>query len=63
MAASDAEAVRKAIAMLSSEQREAILLHYFLDQPVGKMAKLLALPEGTVKFRLYAARKALAGLL
>ena len=63
MAASDAEIVRRAIQMLPADQREAILLHYFLDQPVGKMAKLLALPEGTVKFRLYAARKALAGML
>ncbi len=63
MAESDAEVVRRAVQMLSAEQREAILLHYFLDQPIGKMAKLLALPEGTVKFRLYAARKALAGML
>ena len=63
MAESDAEAVRQAIGMLSEEQRETILLHYFLDQPVGKMAKLLAIPEGTVKFRLYAARKALAAIL
>ena len=63
MAESDAEVVRQAIGMLSEEQRETILLHYFLDQPVGKMAKLLAIPEGTVKFRLYAARKALAAIL
>jgi len=63
MASSDAEVVRRAIGMLAPDQREAILLHYFLDQPVGKMAKLLMIPEGTVKFRLYAARKALAGML
>ena len=63
MAESDAEVVRQAIGMLSEEQRETILLHYFLDQPVGKMAKLLAIPEGTVKFRLYAARKALEAIL
>ena len=59
----DSEVVRSAIGKLSAEHREAIVLHYFLDQPVGKMAKLLAIPEGTVKFRLYAARKALAGML
>ena len=63
MAESDAEVVRRAVQMLSDEQREVILLHYFLDQPVVKMAKLLAIPEGTVKFRLYAARKALASIL
>ena len=63
VAENDAEVVRRAIQALPEDQREAIVLHYFLDQPVGKMAKLLALPEGTVKFRLYAARKALAGML
>ena len=63
MAEFDAEVVRQAIGTLSEEQRETILLHYFLDQPVGKMAKLLAIPEGTVKFRLHAARKALAAIL
>ena len=59
----DSEVVRSAIQKLSPEHREAIVLHYFLDQPIGKMAKLLAIPEGTVKFRLHAARKTLAGML
>lgn len=59
----DSELVRGAIQKLSPEHREAIVLHYFLDQPIGKMAKLLAIPEGTVKFRLFAARKALSGML
>ena len=63
MANSDAEVVRRAIMSLSGELRETILLHYFLEQPVGKMAKLLAIPEGTVKFRLHCARKALAEIL
>ena len=60
LAESDAAVVREAIKRLPADQREAIVLHYFLDQPIGKMAKLLAIPSGTVKFRLYAARKALA---
>ena len=63
MASFDSEVVRSAIQKLSPEHRETIVLHYFLDQPIGKMAKLLAIPEGTVKFRLFAARKALAGML
>jgi len=61
--ASDEEVVRKAVQLLPAEQRESIVLHYFLEQPVKKMAKLLALPESTVKFRLRMARKALAGIL
>ena len=63
MASFDSEVVRCAIQKLSPEHREAIVLHYFLDQPIGKMAKLLMIPEGTVKFRLFAARKALAEML
>lgn len=63
MVSFDSEVVRCAIQKLSPEHRETIILHYFLDQPIGKMAKLLAIPEGTVKFRLFAARKALAGML
>ena len=63
MSSFDSEVVRCAIQKLSPEHRETIVLHYFLDQPIGKMAKLLAIPEGTVKFRLFAARKALAGML
>ena len=61
--ASDEEVVRNAVQLLPAEQRESIVLHYFLEQPVKKMAKLLALPESTVKFRLRMARKALAGIL
>ena len=63
MSSFDSEVVRCAIQKLSPEHRETIVLHYFLDQPIGKMAKFLAIPEGTVKFRLFAARKALAGML
>ena len=63
MSSFDSEVVRCAIQKLSPEHRETIVLHYFLDQPIGKMAKLLSIPEGTVKFRLFAARKALAGIL
>ena len=60
---SDEAVVRQAIGVLPEAQREAILLHYFLEWPVAKMAKFLVLPETTVKFRLHAARKALAATL
>ena len=60
---SDDELVREAIARLPESQRDVILLHYFKDWPVAKMAKFLALPETTVKFRLLAGRKALAAII
>lgn len=63
LAASDAEVVRQAIESLSPDLKETILLHYFMDQPVAKIAKLLMVPEGTVKFRLHYARRVLAELL
>ena len=49
MSSFDSEVVRCAIQKLSPEHRETIVLHYFLDQPIGKMAKLLAIPEGTAE--------------
>ena len=61
--ASDEAIVRLAINKLPADQREAVLLYYFMDWPIAKMAKFLALPETTVKFRLHVARKALASIL
>ena len=63
LASSDAELVRQAIVALPTDQREVIVLHYFMEQPVAKIAKVLAVPEGTIKFRLHVARKVLAGIL
>ena len=59
----DAALVRDAIDALSPEHRETLLLHYFMDIPVAKMAKILAVPAGTVHSRLHYARKALAAKL
>ncbi len=59
----DASLVRDAIGLLPPDQRETLLLHYFMDIPVAKMAKILAVPVGTVHSRLHYARKALAAKL
>ncbi len=63
LAASDAELVRQAIDTLSPELKDIIFMHYFMEQPIAKIARILMLPEGTVKFRLHCARRILAGLL
>ena len=55
----DAGLLRDAIDALPPEMREAVILRYFMDLPIVKMAKLLSLPIGTVKSRLYYARVAL----
>ena len=56
----DRSFLHDAVDSLPEDQRESIVLHYFLDIPIPKMAKILAVPAGTVKSRLHYARKALA---
>ena len=56
----DAGLLRDAIDSLPADMRDAVVLRYFLDLPIARMAKILSLPIGTVKSRLYYARVALA---
>ena len=44
---------------LSPVQREAIVLYYFHDMPVSEIAAVTVASEGTVKSRLYLARKSI----
>lgn len=60
---SDAASVRAAIARLAEPLRTVVGLHYFEDFDLKEIAALLDLPLGTVKFRLYRARKELARML
>ena len=59
----DRSLVREALGKLEPEDREVLLLHYFMDVPIKKMAQILTVPTGTVKSRLHYARKALAAKL
>ena len=56
-AKSDAEAVRLAVSRLSPVIRETVVMRYFGDMSVSEMAEALAVPEGTVKFRLSEGRR------
>lgn len=44
--------IRDAVARLPAEQREAMMLHFFADEPHSAIAEQLDLPLGTVKSRL-----------
>jgi RNA polymerase sigma-70 factor (ECF subfamily) len=55
--------IDRALATLSSSQRQVVVLHHLLDMPVHQIATELGLPAGTVKSRLARARAALAPLL
>lgn len=57
---SDHDALREAIQRLPSDYRDAVLLHYFSELPIVKVARILGISDGTVKWRLSMARKALA---
>ena len=59
----DASLLRDAISDLPADMKESVVLRYFMDLPVAKIARFLALPEGTVMWRLHCARKILAAKL
>ncbi len=49
----------RALASLPQEQRAVLVLHYYCDLPVDRVAADLDIPTGTVKSRLSRARAAL----
>ena len=59
----DASLLRDAVQSLPNDMREAVVMRYFLDLPLRRMAKILCVPEGTVNSRLHYARLALAAKL
>ena len=59
----DASLLRDAVQSLPGDMREAVVLRYFMDLPLRRMAKILCVPEGTVNSRLHYARLALAAKL
>ncbi|GAA4604598.1 RNA polymerase sigma-70 factor (ECF subfamily) [Actinoplanes octamycinicus] len=59
----DRVALLAALRRLAPPTREAVVLHYLADLPVGEVAATLGVPEGTVKARLSRGRASLARLL
>jgi RNA polymerase sigma-70 factor (ECF subfamily) len=55
--------VKRALDSLSQEMREAFLLFYARQMSIKEIAAVLDIPAGTVKSRLFAARRALRELL
>ena len=54
------DAMRRAFERLKPDQRVILALHHVDGRPVAEIARSLGIPSGTVKWRLHAARKALA---
>ncbi len=57
--ACDGNQLRRALAELSFEQREAVWLCYFEDKSLSEIAEIANCPQNTVKTRLFYARKSL----
>ena len=55
--------LRRALAALPRREREAVVLHYYLDLPVSAVATVQRISEGTVKTSLHRARRSLADAL
>ena len=59
----NASILRDAIDRLPKDMKQTLLMHYFMDMPVREVAKVLAVPSGTIMWRLHYARQILAAKL
>jgi len=57
------DAFRRAFERLDVEQRALVVLRHLEDRSIGEIAAVLEIPEGTVKSRLFTARRALEAAL
>lgn len=55
----DVEAVARAFDALDVDARSLLVLHHLRHEPIARIGAALGIPEGTVKWRLHAARRAL----
>lgn len=59
----DAERVHHALGLISLPHREVLTLHFLQDLSLEEIAGVLEIPQGTIKSRLYHAKKALRKVL
>ena len=57
--AEDAAALHRALDTLDVRHREVLVLHFLEDMPVDEVAAVVGCPPGTVKSRIYHAKRAL----
>jgi RNA polymerase sigma-70 factor (ECF subfamily) len=55
----DAAALHRALATLGVRHREVLVLHFLEDMPVDDVAAVVGCPPGTVKSRIFHAKRAL----
>jgi RNA polymerase sigma-70 factor (ECF subfamily) len=59
----DRDAVERAFEGLGADSREVLVLYYLNDRSIADIATVLSVPEGTVKSRLFTARRSIAAVL
>jgi RNA polymerase sigma-70 factor (ECF subfamily) len=59
----DAAAIHRALDALDARHREVLVLHFLEDLSIAEVAAVVGCPEGTVKSRIYHAKKALKDAL
>lgn len=52
--------IKKAIQSLNENLSEIVILYYIQDKSIAEISKILKIPQGTVKSRLYKARSEIA---
>ncbi len=57
------DSIRRAFRRLDPDKRTILVLHHVEDRPISEIAGLLSIPEGTAKWRLHSARRALTRAL
>jgi RNA polymerase sigma-70 factor (ECF subfamily) len=57
--AEDAAALHRCLATLDVRHREVLVLHFLEDMPVDEVAQVVGCPPGTVKSRIFHAKRAL----
>ena len=49
----DRDLLDRALARLEPEERAVVVLHFYLDLPLSRVAEMLGIPGGTAKSRLH----------
>ena len=55
--------VQRALAALGDTERVAVTLFYIEDQPLKQVAKIMQMPEGSVKSLIYRAKGKMKALI
>jgi RNA polymerase sigma-70 factor (ECF subfamily) len=62
-AGEDADAIHRALGEIADKHREVLVLHFLEDMSMAEIATVVGVSEGTVKSRIYYAKRAMKEIL